>query len=333
MSSSPRPSISVAMATWNGALYLPEQLESLARQTLPPTELVVVDDSSSDSTIAVLEAFAETAPFDVRIVRNAENMGVMRTFERAISLCRGDYVFLCDQDDYWDPAKIATVVAEFGREPRTMVIFNDKIIADENLKPSSATVLTNMRNVGTPDIAFIAGCCMACRREWFDVALPVPVQIPFHDWWLAVLAHQLRVSKVLDRPLQLYRRHGTNASAHPAYSDRPLGRWDRLRSELKARFRGDRETVKRFWTKDIDEHEALAARIGERRETLAAMGLGAEADSTLHRLALRIATARGRLDAATAPLLPRVRTVWRLWRSGGYAPFSGWKSAVKDLLQ
>ena len=164
MSEPRRPRISVAMATWNGAAYLPEQLDSLAKQELLPSELVVRDDGSTDSTLEVLAEFAGRSPFPVHVSRNSANIGVRSTFEKAISLCSGDYIFLCDQDDYWAPEKIRRVIETFERDPRIMVVLNDKRIASERLEPSTATVLGNMRRAGTPDISFIAGCCSAHRR-------------------------------------------------------------------------------------------------------------------------------------------------------------------------
>src|SRR5690349_6672659 len=67
--------VSIAMATYNGARYIGEQLDDLARQTQPPAELVVSDDSSSDGTLAIVERFASKAPFPVRIHSNPRRLG------------------------------------------------------------------------------------------------------------------------------------------------------------------------------------------------------------------------------------------------------------------
>lgn len=326
-------SISVAMATWNGADYLPEQLESLAKQDLLPSELVVRDDGSTDSTLDVLAEFAARAPFEVRVSRNPSNMGVSATFQKAIAECRGDIIFLCDQDDYWAPDKIRRVVETFESHPGSKVVLNDKIIADARLNPSNATMLGNMRGSGVPDIAFIAGCCSAHRREWLSVAMPIPAEMPYHDWWMIVLAHQLGIAHVLDEPLQLYRRHGSNASAHPLYSDRPLSQWDRLRSELSAVLRGRSPALEAFWEQELHDHEQLARRIEERQAELAALGLERQAAESLARLKRRNGVAQARIDVSKAPRLRRPAPIWRLWKSGGYRNFSGWKSALKDLLQ
>ncbi|HYI41681.1 MAG TPA: glycosyltransferase family 2 protein [Allosphingosinicella sp.] len=327
------PTVSVAMATYNGRLFLPEQLASLVAQHRRPDELVVRDDGSTDGTVELLEAFSNGAPFPVRISRNPSNMGVSATFQKAILECRGDIIFLCDQDDHWAPEKILRVVETFESHPSAKVVLNDKIIADAQLKPSNATMLGNMRGSGVPDVAFIAGCCSAHRREWLSVALPVPADVTYHDWWMIILAHQLGIARILDEPLQLYRRHGSNASVHPLYSERPLSRWDRLRSELSALRRDKRPALQAFWEKELHDHEQLARRIEDRQAELADLGLGRQAVESLARLNRRNHVARARIAVSKAPRRRRPAPIWRLWKSGGYRDFSGWKSAFKDLLQ
>lgn len=325
--------VSVALATFDGSAYLAEQLASLVDQQRRPDELVVCDDGSTDGTIELLEQFARTAPFRVRTYRNDRNLGIRSTFEKAISLCSGDIIFLSDQDDYWAPEKIRRVVDAFERDPRTMVVLNDKIIADERLNPSAATVLGNMRRAGTPDISFVAGCCSAHRREWLPMALPIPPEMPYHDWWMVALAHHLGVSRIIDEPLQFYRRHGSNASAHPHYQDRPLRFRDRLRGQLEAFASHRRRALRAFWERDIAAHEHMARRIEEKLPLLAEMGLKKSAGEALGRLESRNRVARARLDAVGASWPRRGMMIWRLWRSGEYAHFSGWKSAAKDLAQ
>ncbi len=102
--------LSIAMCTYNGAAYLSEQFESLATQTRVPDELVVCDDSSTDKhTREMVEAFARRAPFAVRLFVNKQNLGSKRSFELAIRRCRGEIIFLCDQDDVWREDKLAVI--------------------------------------------------------------------------------------------------------------------------------------------------------------------------------------------------------------------------------
>ncbi|HEX8306955.1 MAG TPA: glycosyltransferase [Allosphingosinicella sp.] len=327
------PIVSVALATYNGRAYLPEQLASLAAQTRRPDELVVCDDGSNDGTVELLEEFARTAPFRVRIYRNERNLGVLRNFEKALSLCEGDIVFLSDQDDVWLTDKIETVVALFEKDPGALAIVNDKLIADEDLVPTGATMLGNIRGFGSPDGNFVAGCCSAFRREWLKIALPIPKGAIAHDTWLVGLAHRLQVASICERPLQYYRRHGANVSQN-AYSERRrVGFARRLAVEIGAVLKRSKSDSEAYWRPFLDSHDAEARRIGERREELDRLGLAGKADSAARLLRRQHETMAERHRLASAPLPGRAAGVWRLWRSGGYAAFSGWKSALKDLLQ
>jgi glycosyltransferase involved in cell wall biosynthesis len=328
----PALSISVALATYNGTRYLPEQLASLVAQRRRPDELVVCDDRSTDGTVALLEEFARTAPFRVRIHVNESNLGVLRNFEKALSLCEGDIVFLSDQDDAWLPEKISEVVDVFGKNPGAFAVINDKLMADENLVPTGATMLGNIRGFGSPDRNFVAGCCSAFRREWLAIALPIPTGAIAHDTWLVGLAYRLGAASILEKPLQYYRRHGTNVSQN-AYSDgRRVGLAKRLATEIGIIRKRSRDDSKAYLQALSDSNEAEARRIGERRDDLGRLGLGGRADEATTLLRRQSETMAVRWKLAEAPLPSRSAQVWKLWRSGGYAFFSGWKSALKDLL-
>src|SRR5580700_9119831 len=109
------PCISLAMATFNGARYLGDQLTSLASQTVKPLELVACDDGSTDETIALLQSFSASAPFTVRIIQNVNRLGYKQNFMKAASLCKGSLIAFCDQDDIWNDNKLHVVNDYFIR--------------------------------------------------------------------------------------------------------------------------------------------------------------------------------------------------------------------------
>lgn len=113
--------ISIALATFNGARFLKEQLASLAEQTSLPSELVVTDDGSTDETQAILESFACVAPFQVSFHRNDQRLGYGMNFLKAASLCSGDVIAFCDQDDVWLPAKLERLRKAFGHSQADFV--------------------------------------------------------------------------------------------------------------------------------------------------------------------------------------------------------------------
>lgn len=128
-----RPRVSIAMATYNGERHVGEQLESLAAQTVLPWELVVTDDGSSDRTLEIIEKFARTAPFPVRMFKNPERLGYGDNFLKAAAICSGSQIAFCDQDDVWNVKKLERSIALFADSGVIMTSHNALVI-DQNGK-------------------------------------------------------------------------------------------------------------------------------------------------------------------------------------------------------
>ncbi len=122
--------MSVALCTYNGQAYLPEQLESIATQTLLPDELVVCDDCSTDITPQLIKDFAAGAPFPVRFLSNPENLGSTRNFAQTVELCGGEIIALADQDDVWRRDKLARLAALMS-DPQVGMAFSNAECVDE----------------------------------------------------------------------------------------------------------------------------------------------------------------------------------------------------------
>ena len=101
--------ISVCIATYNGEKYIREQLDSILVQLGPDDEIVVCDDRSSDRTLELIEGYRDSR---IHVHRNEKNLGHVRNFEKAISLSRGDYLFLSDQDDVWLPGRVQEMLGQ-----------------------------------------------------------------------------------------------------------------------------------------------------------------------------------------------------------------------------
>ena len=86
-------SASVAMCTYNGAVYIKEQLLSIINQSVSPTQIIICDDRSTDETAQVIKKVSETTKIPIKLVVNAQNLGILKNFEKAISSCSGDIIF------------------------------------------------------------------------------------------------------------------------------------------------------------------------------------------------------------------------------------------------
>src|SRR5882762_9584184 len=94
------PLVSIAICTYNGARFIRPLLQSITDQSYDDLEIIIVDDCSQDGTFDILNTFQE-ADRRVKLYRNEQNLGYVKNFEKAIDLCTGEYIALCDQDDIW----------------------------------------------------------------------------------------------------------------------------------------------------------------------------------------------------------------------------------------
>jgi len=169
--------ISIALATYNGERWLREQLDSLARQTLLPCELVVSDDESTDGTLDVVQQFATSSPFPVRVLRDGVRRGFADNFINALRRCRGDAVAYCDQDDVWRPTKLERCAAAMDSNPSITLVHHDSEEVGSDLLPLGIV----LRPSGNPSRdcpkQFVLltmpgyGCCMLVHHRVVDAVL------------------------------------------------------------------------------------------------------------------------------------------------------------------
>lgn len=112
--------ISVAMATYNGARFITEQLDSIRLQSLPVDQVILRDDGSSDQTLEIVREYLETYELAPawRITQNGKRLGYAENFRAAVEETDGDYVFFCDQDDIWEPDRVEDMVSEMENGER-----------------------------------------------------------------------------------------------------------------------------------------------------------------------------------------------------------------------
>lgn len=209
----PVPRISIAMATYNGARYLLEQLDSLAAQTLSPYELVITDDGSTDDTLDILDAFARRAPFPVHIHRNEQRLGYRDNFLKAARLCAGELIAFCDQDDVWSENKLQVVSPAFA-DLNVLLAVHDATLVTENLE--------KIADIRTPDCAIPFsvqfGFTMVFRADLLftsDIRRPrcersVDGSLFAHDQWISFLATSLGKYQHIRQSLVSYRQHANN---------------------------------------------------------------------------------------------------------------------------
>jgi glycosyltransferase involved in cell wall biosynthesis len=124
------PLVTVVSLCFNTGRFVIEALECLRRQTFRSFEVVVVDDGSTDDSVARLEGWARSAPFAMSLIRNEANLGIPASLNRAIGDANGDLITWLN-DDLWDDDRLEIVVACFEDLPEDVqVLFGDAIVID-----------------------------------------------------------------------------------------------------------------------------------------------------------------------------------------------------------
>jgi glycosyltransferase involved in cell wall biosynthesis len=222
--------ISVALIVYNGAKYMRTQLDSILAQTHKVDEIVVCDDASSDSTIEVLEQYKNKHPNLFFIHYNNQNIGPTKNIEKTIQACTGDIILLADQDDYWEPNKVATIVKWFEQNPTMNGVFTNGSLMNSNgeldnkygLWDSMGFPYKNIKSnndlidklnlyINTVENA-LTGATLAIRKNLPFLNQPFPIiKHLVHDRWLAINLAETNSLGVLEDKLIHYRIHSEQA--------------------------------------------------------------------------------------------------------------------------
>lgn len=126
-------SLSVLMANYNHARFLPRSLSALVSQSRPPDEIIVVDDGSTDNSVAIIEDFASRHPV-IRLLRNESNLGSFTSVARARAAATGQHLYSASADDEVLPGFFEQAMAMAEKHPRAGVVFGNMVIVDSHGK-------------------------------------------------------------------------------------------------------------------------------------------------------------------------------------------------------
>ena len=318
--------ISVALCTYNGEKFLREQLESIAAQTRLPTELLVCDDKSTDSTVEILQSFADSAPFPVNIHINPVNVGgsakgITKNFETTVSRCTGKLIVPCDQDDVWSPQKLAYLARTMEENPQLGGVFSDAQLINDLGRPkgvllskTAGLTLDEQERLSRGDalpvllsMTKVYGCTLMFDSRLLEKILPVPPHWWF-DAWVACMVGIHSKLEFVPEPLFSYRIHATQSvsASLPTISDR-VKRW--------------RQSSREYWKEAEPQLTDLYSR------------LAAENNPNIKS---HLKYIRGRMELlrfrAELPSNPLSRAIKIIPKTGDYYRyFNGWRSMVKDL--
>ncbi|MCD6653824.1 MAG: glycosyltransferase family 2 protein [Sulfurovum sp.] len=207
------PLISIAMATYNGEKYLKAQLDSIYAQTYKNIEVIVCDDCSSDKTVEILEDYSKK--FGLKYFVNETNLGFVKNFEKAVNLCRGDYIALSDQDDIWLPHKLSTLIENIGDNilacsDAKLIDEKNNIISESFFQYSNKPINEELTFEKLAICNYVTGCTVLMKNKILQNAHPIPLNISYHDWWYGLIASVFGGIYLHNESLILYRQHQDN---------------------------------------------------------------------------------------------------------------------------
>lgn len=218
--------ISVVMATYNGAMFIEKQMESIRKQTLLPDEVLFCDDNSTDNTVIIIESYIRKYKLNNwKIIINKINLGYYMNFMKGIRLAKGDTIYFADQDDIWNMRKIETSENAFSRNRNIMMVQTNYIFINQydNKLPMHSnyhriSTRKEMLELSLDDICKFAGSgfTMGFRRKVvsyiYDEKLYQIKEFNFHDILVGLSAACLGECLYLPNIYDEHRLHFNNAT-------------------------------------------------------------------------------------------------------------------------
>jgi glycosyltransferase involved in cell wall biosynthesis len=207
--------VTVLLSTYNGSIFLQQQLDSLYAQTYPHIRILARDDGSSDSTRTILESERSRGALD--ILEGYNNLGPALSFFELLKSAASietEYVAFCDQDDVWHPHKIAHAVSALtGVAGSCPAMYCSRLeIVDEQLKHIGYTEMPGKVGFGNALVENVAvGCTMVLNRKAIDLIREnLPAKVLIHDWW-CYLVLSCFGEIIFDSSADIkHRQHGSN---------------------------------------------------------------------------------------------------------------------------
>jgi GT2 family glycosyltransferase len=221
--------VSVLVTLYNHENYIRETLESALAQTRPPYEIVVIDDRSTDGSVAAARRIDHPS---VRIIESPFNLGGPTTV-RGLLECKSKHVAILNSDDRWEPQKLEQQMEHLRSHPNCGVVFTGVVLIDEDgtrWRAEDQPLSQVFRTINRSRTAWLRDffdrgnslCASSAvvRRECFARLGPLDgrfIQLQDFEMWTRIAAAGYDIH-IIEEPLTFYRvaRKGTNLSTNSA---------------------------------------------------------------------------------------------------------------------
>jgi Glycosyl transferase family 2 len=225
MAMSGLPEVEVLLATYNGARFLREQLDSIIAQDYGNIRVLARDDGSNDGTVEILDQYAKRFPDRFRLMpASAPTGSAKNNFLLLMKASRADHICFADQDDVWLPDKVSRtkhamdqLQSRWGTKV-PLLVFTDLHVVDDRLKILHQSFWSHM-NIDPDRMerlaklmvqSVVTGCTAMLNRPLLELSLRMPDEAFMHDRWIGLLASFMGKSNGLRVPTVLYRQHEHN---------------------------------------------------------------------------------------------------------------------------
>jgi glycosyltransferase involved in cell wall biosynthesis len=211
------PLVSVLLVTYNHQQFIERALASIESQVFDGAiEVVVADDSSDDSTLSVVQAWAERVDLDVRVLPRQARLGITQNYSRGFSACRGRYIAVLEGDDEWiSVEKLQLQVDLLEKHPHLSMVANRVLLHDDATGDSSALPLIGLdamhvevtsRQLADSNWFATFSCCMY-RTELLGRLNPEIFETTAYDWLINMAVTEYGNAGLVPQVATLYRVH------------------------------------------------------------------------------------------------------------------------------
>ncbi|PSW30490.1 glycosyltransferase family 2 protein, partial [Photobacterium phosphoreum] len=202
--------VDILLATYNGELYVRQQIESILQQTFSDFRLYIRDDGSTDLTVDIINQINDDRIIFIKDDKICKSSGL--NFKELLQHSTSEYVFFADQDDYWCKDKISRTLSYIDKSDRPKLVYCNGYVTDEKLEGNNVLVYDNKKNlVKIKDFLFfnggIQGCALCVNRNLIDLIDFNNTHWYMHDQVLSFYAAAYGEIEFIDIPLFYYRQH------------------------------------------------------------------------------------------------------------------------------
>lgn len=215
--------VCILLATYNGELFIEQQIDSIIYQTYKSWYLIIHDDGSTDKTIEIVKRYQERYPHKISLIEDGFVLGsAMLNFSHLLDIINPGYIMFCDQDDIWFKNKIELSMyrmlkTEINNPNKPIIIHTDLTIVDENLNVVARSMFRHQRLLKSQTFLEtvvrnnVTGCTMLINAKAYESAMPLSGNSLMHDWWFTLKTLSSKgIVEFVDEPTMFYRQHCSN---------------------------------------------------------------------------------------------------------------------------